>query len=142
MLKIDKERILSKVDELDGYLQELTEIVPRDLEAYEKSIRDKRACERLLQISIETVIDILNIINSKLRLGLPSEEEDLIERIYRKKIISKDLKKIILEMKGFRNIIVHKYGEVDDELVFEILSEKISDFDKFRKEIIEYLNKN
>jgi uncharacterized protein YutE (UPF0331/DUF86 family) len=139
MSKIDKERVLSKIDELDNYLKELEQIIPKSLEEYEHSIKDKRACERLLQILIETVIDILNILNSQLKLGLPSEEEDLIQKIYKKGIISRELKKILLEMKGFRNIIVHKYGEVDDELVFEILSKKISDFEKFRKEIIKYL---
>ena len=43
-------------------------------------------------------------------------------------------------MKGFRNILVHKYGVVDDELVFEMLKEKLSDFDIFKHEILTNLN--
>ena len=43
-------------------------------------------------------------------------------------------------MKGFRNILVHKYGVVDDELVFEMLKEKLSDFDMFKQEILANLN--
>ena len=39
-------------------------------------------------------------------------------------------------MKGFRNILVHKYGVVDDELVFEMLSEKLGDFELIIKEIL------
>jgi len=44
-------------------------------------------------------------------------------------------------MKGFRNILVHKYGAVQDELVFEMLSERLEDFDKFKKEILDILKK-
>ena len=42
-------------------------------------------------------------------------------------------------MKGFRNILVHKYGIVDDELAFEMLSEKLEDFEKFKDEILRFL---
>ena len=43
-------------------------------------------------------------------------------------------------MKGFRNILVHKYGEVDDEISYENL-EKLSDFDLFKEEVIFFLKK-
>ena len=45
-------------------------------------------------------------------------------------------------MKGFRNILVNKYGTVDDELVFEMLSEKLEDFDKFKEEVLNCLKCN
>jgi len=62
---------LSKIDELDSHLDEFDDIKPKGFEEYESSIKDKRACERLLQISIETVLDICNIIVSNLKLGVP-----------------------------------------------------------------------
>ena len=68
---LDKEKIFSKLDELDDYIEELEKIKPMDLDEYNGSIEKKRACERLLQISIETVLDICNIIVSNLKLGVP-----------------------------------------------------------------------
>ena len=138
MLKMDKKRILSKIDELDSYLDELDNIKPENLEEYKSSVKDKRACERLLQISIETVLDICNIITSNLKLGLPSDEDEIFNVLSRKKIISKNMADILSVMKGFRNILVHRYGEVDDELVFENLSE-IEDFEKFKEEILKFI---
>jgi uncharacterized protein YutE (UPF0331/DUF86 family) len=41
-------------------------------------------------------------------------------------------------MRGFRNILVHRYDGVDDKLVFENLK-KINDFRDFRKEISQLL---
>lgn len=42
-------------------------------------------------------------------------------------------------MKGFRNIIVHKYGRIDDRLAFDILKSNIGDFHEFIKYINEFL---
>ena len=38
-------------------------------------------------------------------------------------------------MKGFRNIVVHRYGAIDDALDFSILKEHIDDFSLFRQEV-------
>ena len=51
---IDRERLL---DELDGYLRELRSIAPAQFEQY-RTVEKKRACERLLQVSVETVIAV------------------------------------------------------------------------------------
>jgi len=133
---MDKKRILSKLDELNQYLSELKEIKTSSIDEYINSIEKKRACERLIQISIETVIDICNILVSGLKLGLPFDEEDIFIKLENKKLISKETSKMLREMKGFRNILVHNYGDVDDELVFKMISKKLGDFDKFRKEVL------
>lgn len=135
---VDRNRILAKVAELDGYLGELDSIRPTDREEYDE-IEKKRACERLLQISIETVISICQLFVVGLQLGLPSEENDLFEKLARAGIVSPDLAKILYGMKGFRNILVHEYGKVDDDLVFLFLTRRTADFLVFRKEILEAL---
>ena len=54
---LDRKRVLAKIDELDGYLRDLQTIAPQDLTACQQ-IEKKRACERLLQIAVECVIDV------------------------------------------------------------------------------------
>jgi uncharacterized protein YutE (UPF0331/DUF86 family) len=135
---LDKNRILSKLDELNSYLVELEEVMPKNYEGYVNSIEKKRSCERLLHISVECVIDVCSLMVKGLRLGLPSGEEDLFERLERKKIISGRMKEKLKLMRGFRNVLVHRYGEVDDELVFENLK-SIEDFKDFSKEITSFL---
>lgn len=135
---LDKTRILAKVDELDSYLDELLQITPVDFKDYQK-IEKKRSCERLLQLSIECVMDICKLCVSGLRLGLPSEENDLFEKILKKNIITKKMYSTLKEMKGFRNILVHEYAAVDDKLVFRLIKDRLSDFRKFKKEILKVL---
>lgn len=132
---LDKERILGKIDELDGYLKELKQIMPKTFNDYQK-IEKKRSCERVVQLCIECVIDMCELFVSGLRLGLPTEEEDLFEKMAKNKIVSKDMAVILKEMRGFRNILIHEYATIDNELVYNTIKTKLSDFENFKKEIM------
>lgn len=136
---VDRERILARLDTLDGYLRELGEIAPATFEEYQR-VGTKRACERLLQISIEAAIDVCGFLVSGLRLGLPSEEDDLFDKLAQAGVISKEMRDILRKMKGLRNILVHEYGRIDDRLVYEVLRERLRDFTRLRREILEALN--
>jgi len=113
---LDRERILAKIDELEGYLHDLRTIAPESFAVYQQ-IEKKRACERLLQIAVECVMDICGLIVSGLRLGLPAEEDDIIEKLARVHILSPQMQQTVRKMKGCRNILGHVYGAVDDAIV-------------------------
>ena len=132
---LDRERILAKIDELEGYLHDLRTIAPDSFTVYQQ-IEKKRACERLLQIAVECVIDICGLIVSGLRLGLPAEEDDLIEKLVRAHILSPQMQQTVRKMKGYRNILVHVYGAVDDAIVYHIVTVELDDFTDFTREIL------
>lgn len=137
---LDRERILGKVAELEGYLTELRAIAPKSFDEF-RQIEKKRACERLLQIAVEAAIDICHLFVTGLRLGLPAEEDDIFEKLERAGLISTSLKETLKEMKGFRNILVHEYGEVDEEIVYEAVKARMNDFNLFKQEILKALEK-
>lgn len=131
----DKRRILAKVDELDSYLNELVENTPTSFNEY-KRVKDKRSCERSLHLCLECVIDICRMLISALRLGLPSGEDDVFQKLHQKGILSEELTAVLQDMKGLRNILVHEYSAVDDQLVYKILTTRLNDFRKFKEEIL------
>lgn len=137
---LDKKRIMSKISELESYLEELGDHIPKGYEDYMDDRDIRRICERLLQISVECVIDISSMLARGLKLGPPSDENDLFNKLKRNKTISNKLAEILKKMKGFRNILVHRYAEVDDELVFQFLKNNIKDFLMFKKEVLDCLN--
>jgi uncharacterized protein YutE (UPF0331/DUF86 family) len=139
---LDRERILTKLDEMDGYLGELQQVAPESYACYMDSVEKRRACERLLQISIECVIDVCGLLVSGLRLGLPAEEDDLIEKLEQAGLISSEMAKVLRTMKGFRNILVHEYGRIDNVLVFAMATRRLQDFDAFKTEILRALHKH
>ena len=131
---LDKRRILAKIDELNTYLGELRVVAPDSFEEYGQ-IEKKRSCETLLQLCIQCVIDISRIMVSGLRLGLPADENDLFVKLRKKGIISAAMSSLLSQMRGFRNVLVHEYALVDDEIVFKYVKTRLADFDNFKKSI-------
>jgi uncharacterized protein YutE (UPF0331/DUF86 family) len=138
---LDRDRILARLDALDGYLEELRQVVPPTFEEY-RQVEKRRACERLLQIAIEAVLDVCGLVVAGLRLGLPGEEDDMFEKLAEAGIISTESKARLRRMKGLRNILVHEYGRVNDRLVYEVLQSELGDFERFKQEVLRTLSKN
>jgi uncharacterized protein YutE (UPF0331/DUF86 family) len=135
---LDKERILSKIDDMNSYLNELRQIVPESFSDYLR-IEKKRSCERLLQLCIECSIDICKLFVSGLQLGLPYEENDLFDKMQKRKLLSKEMVSLLKEMRAFRNILIHEYAHVDDELAYEKAKTRLEDFEAFKNEIVTLL---
>jgi uncharacterized protein YutE (UPF0331/DUF86 family) len=106
---VDRDRVLAKLDELRGYITELREIAPKTIEEY-RGIAVKRACERLVQIAVECVIDVCQLHVSGLRLGLPAEEGDLFDKLEAAELLTPEVLATLRRMRGCRNILVHEYG--------------------------------
>jgi uncharacterized protein YutE (UPF0331/DUF86 family) len=128
---MNSDRIYIKLAELEKYIEEVKEILPNSENDYVQSVLYRRALERTLQIGIESIIDICAILVQILHLGPPSDEDSILDLLEGKL----QSIKIIKDMKRFRNILVHKYGIVDDHKVFSIASESIGDFDSIINEI-------
>ena len=135
---VDRDRVLAKLDELDGYLRELRSIAPERFEEY-LGVEKKRACERLIQVAVEASLDVCALLVAGMRLGLPGEEDDLFEKLTRSQAISEPMADTLRRMKGLRNLLVHEYGRVNDRIVFEVVSQRLGDFEAFKREVLVFL---
>lgn len=135
---VDRERVLAKLDELDAHLRELRSIAPARFDEY-LAIEKRRACERLLQVCVEAVIDTCALLVTGLRLGLPAEEDDLFEKLARRGVVSSTMAETLRRMKGLRNLLVQEYGRINDEIVFETVGQRLGDFDAFKGEVLAFL---
>ena len=45
-------------------------------------------------------------------------------------------------MSGLRNVIMHRYMAVDDELIYQFLQRSATDFETFSQHIVAYLQAN
>lgn len=132
---VDRERVLRKLDALSGYVGELRQVAPANFLDYQASIEKRRACERLLQLSIESAIDVCALLTAGNRLGLPGEEDDVFEKLERAGLLNGETVARLRKMKGMRNVLVHEYARIDDRLIFEAL-ERVGDFEQFADEVL------
>ena len=118
-------RIKDKIGEIEEYLEELENIIPKDIEEYQKNIEKKAACERYFEKIVEAVIDLAQLVIKFKKFSYPEEDTQAFEILLKNKIIQKELCEKLKNAKGMRNILAHEYGQVDDELVFEAITQEI-----------------
>jgi len=133
--------IVAKLEEIEENLEIISNHLPTDLEGFLNLGLIRNGIYKRLEYSIELVLDILAIINADLKLGIPNGETSVIDNIEKNKILEKKIVEKIRKMKSFRNILVNKYGKINDELVFELLKEDLEDFVIICDSIVEFLRK-
>jgi len=139
MISLDKDRLLEKMDELERYLRELEEFLPEAEEDYLKNSLRKRACERAFQLASEDLLDICNLIISEEGFGIPMDSKDSIRKLSENGVMPEELSSRLEELIGFRNLLVHQYGRVDDSRAYSFLNQESKDFYEFIEIIDEYM---
>nr|WP_214020511.1 DUF86 domain-containing protein [Methanoculleus sp.] len=92
-----------------------------------------------IEYAVENVFDICAILNADLQLGVPGTDENILDNLVQHGALAPGMRQNLKAMKGFRNIVVHRYGAIDDSLAFSILEEHIGDFALFRREVEHFL---
>ena len=131
-------KIKDKIEEIEGYLDELSSIIPSSLRDYKQNFEKKAACERYFEKIIEAATDLAFLIIKKEKLKMPEEDKETFDILAKGEIISNELAIKLKDAKGMRNILSHQYGNVDDEIVFESITEEL---DKDVREFIKLLEK-
>ena len=135
-------RLNEKIQEIEKYLQELSEIIPTNFEEYKHEFKIRAACERYFERIIESVTDLAFLVIKEYNLKIPEEDKQSFDVLNEGKIISDRLKEKLREAKGMRNILAHEYGKVDDEIVFDSIKEElILDVEEFIKQIKKFIKK-
>ena len=133
-----RERIKDKIEDLERSLVELEEVVPDTLEKYLEKRKTQLICERLFEIITEGFIDLAFIFIKEKKLEMPADDEGAFNKLIDEEIIPEELGRKLQDARRMRNIIAHKYGEINNELVFNAIKNDIirdvRDFIKYFKE--------
>lgn len=139
--RMRRDIIRTKMKEIKESIRSVEENLPDTLEEFAELGLVKDGIYKRVEFAIENVFDICTIINTDLELGIPYDTEDIIENLVKNDILSNEMKEKLKRMRGFRNIIVHRYGRIDDEIGFEVLKRNLNDFYSFIQSIEEFLLK-
>jgi uncharacterized protein YutE (UPF0331/DUF86 family) len=136
---VDALLIQRKLSEIDEYLKQIKEYEDISISDYRRQWKIQRIVERTLHLMIEVCIDIANHIISDQGLRPPMTYADTFLVLEEGGIIDKALSSRLQKMAKFRNIIVHRYEEIEPEIVISILRRNLKDFDSFKKAILQFL---
>ncbi|MDO9518032.1 MAG: DUF86 domain-containing protein [Methanosarcinaceae archaeon] len=137
----DRMRIFSKLDEMMGYVGELQGMLP-ERDEYLQDLISRRACEKTIEVAIESLVNVSAMIVSTEKLGLPTSEESIFDILVLNKIMPKECGEKLKDLKGFRNVLIHRYAHVADDIVHYNLINHLDDFYEFKSVIESYLEKH
>src|SRR3989344_4477953 len=135
------EHIEKKISDVMDSLDIIEENLPNNSEDFVSSGLIKEGMYKKIEFAIESIIDICNMINSDMRYGIPETEDSIIDNMKIHGVLSGKTIDLIKEMKKFRNILVHKYGNIDDKKAFTNIKSGLKDFEIIITEIENFLEK-
>lgn len=132
---IDEEIIQAKIKDIENYLKELEPILELPNREIASHYEKLRTVERDFQLIVDTILDINSHIISANKLPISDDYQQTFTILAQNKFISPALSEKIAPVTGLRNLIVHKYGEVDMERFFNALRGNIGQFNDYIEEI-------
>jgi len=130
---------LGRLKEYKGYLEGCQIHTLADLK------RDpllRGAVERYLHLSVESVIDVAEMLIAEFELRKPEEYREAIEILGEASVLPIEFASRFAPIAGFRNILVHEYARIDLEQVHAHLMKDLDDFDQFAYYVVQFLNQS
>ena len=105
-------------------------------------INDKRLQlqgERIFEIIAQVILDICTHIVAKSDVNTPTSYSDCINSLNKLGILNEQTTTEVVSLIKMRNLIVHQYGIIDYQLLFDALQRLESTFISFKDAILKYL---
>ena len=140
-MRLEREVIEAKLDIIDRNLRFLEEMKTISPDQFIESYKDVQASKYSLLEIIEACIDIANYTISIKGFRRAEEYSEMFKVLKEERVIGKELATKLEDMARFRNLLVHRYGEIDNRRVLEIIKHNLKDIEEFEKEIEKFIRK-
>ena len=123
--------IIRKIGELERTIQQLRRFQSYSYKEIEDDLGKFWAIAGGLQISIQMIINIGNHILAEIGENQIDGYSDIFDGLEKLGILTQDFSENMQGMAEFRNMLVYRYDEVDTRALYDILQNKLYDFEKF-----------
>lgn len=130
-MDIEADRLQGKLDYIAARVAQLRESRARGHDAFVADRVLIDASVRRLQTAIEAAIDAALHVVVRENLGKPRDHGDAFRLLGQAGLLTDEVLPNLIAMVRFRNLAVHLYAEVDDEVVWSILESDLTDLDRF-----------
>lgn len=135
----DRHKVEGRIDRIRRFKRDLDEFGQISLEVFRTNRERQYAVLHAMQNAIEGCIEIASHIVSADRLGAPADYAHLFTLLEENRILTAPVAESMRQMARFRNRIVHLYWDVDLDLVYGYLTDRLGDLDSYLVAIEDYL---
>lgn len=139
---VAEEVVVDKLRHTNEYTNDLKEIRGMSKENYVADVVTQRAVERTFMNLIQSCIDLAQHIRAAEDLSPSGTAKKEIEALGNGDIISEETQEKIEEAVGFRNILAHRYGDVNHDVVYDVLHNDLHWFEQFQQEVAQWFQKH
>ncbi len=135
----DSDVILAKIGIIKRCLvriKETTGLLPENLE----DITKQDVFVLNLQRSVQAAIDLAAHVVASEGYGIPQDLKDNFSLLSNAGVLSQDLSTRMQKMVGFRNVAVHEYQSLNQDILKNILTTRLGDLEEFYSEVIRHFN--
>ncbi len=138
---LDPRRVHLLLGRMDEAVMRLRAVAPKDVEVFlsEESWQARALVEHFLRLAIEAALDLGRHIIAVKGFGLPEEYRDVARVLRENGVIPPHLADRLARMAGLRNILVHRYWDIDYRRLYRAATEGLLDFDEYGRAILEYM---
>jgi uncharacterized protein YutE (UPF0331/DUF86 family) len=91
----------------------------------------KGAVERYLYLAAQSTIDLAEALISFRNLRKPATMAESFRILQEEGLLSAELAGKLARMAGFRNILAHAYEDIDGDIVYDVLQNRLKDLAEF-----------
>lgn len=137
----NRELIEKKLSLIAEYIGELLATVKFKNDEIKSDKPKLRAVERLLQMIVDTAIDINSHIISENKLADSDDYQGTFSILGDNKILPETFAKKIAQSVGLRNAVVHQYEKIDIDRMIDTVRNEIVDYREYIKFINNFLER-
>ncbi|MCL4441907.1 MAG: DUF86 domain-containing protein [Firmicutes bacterium] len=124
-------RLSQKIADIKEALVVLRGYAARDNDAFLNNAEAIRSARYAFIILIEAATNIANHLCARLLNLAPTSYAESFLLLGENKLIDAELAKRLGKMTGFRNLLVHGYGKIDNRKMLQTMREDLGDLDVF-----------
>lgn len=140
-MTFQKTFLFQKLTEASGYLEEIKEFLKFSDEEILADTSKLHIAERLLQLIVDTMIDINQHFIRELNLKISEDFQGTFYILGEHDILPMDFARKIAPIVGLRNRIIHRYETLDKPLFISTFRRNYTDLEIYIKLINDYLKK-
>jgi uncharacterized protein YutE (UPF0331/DUF86 family) len=133
---IDRDLLLAKASRAYDFLRRIQEKKSVTLDEFLGDLDRQESILFNLQMAIQNCIDMAAHIISDEQLGVPGSTNEMFYMLQDHGYLTPRLAGKMVAAVGFRNLIVHHYGNIDLKKVYEIAQRDIGDLEEYLRAIL------
>ena len=139
MTELNQEYLLEQFQIVEEYLRRVRGIANRPKDDYLNDPYAVDASVRELTVLFETCHNIAKHLISRHGWRAPLSKAEAFEILGEQEILPEDLVEAFREASRFRNLVTYQTAIVQDEVVYQILQDHLTDFERFLSLVARWL---